>query len=196
MFEKAIVTPKTVEEIANIVMQNMSKRITTPHCRILKKRTLLMTKEVRKMAKLTQEEQETRESVLKELKRYRQELNTGERSFLNGPEPVRRLISDWKELRPKMVRKYQKMGILKEFALVCLERRDDERMKLLKAGYPPPDANEEASQNLFLWSEEDDETEETEGKDNGWEVLALLMDGPMTAEKKEEYERLTGKPFD
>jgi len=144
--------------------------------------------------KLTKEERETRASVLKELKRYRQEMSEGERASMNGPAPTNRLIDEWKKLRPKMVRQYQKMGILKEFALVCLERRDDERMRLEKAGFPPPDANEEASKLLMEWPEEADEQPEEE-EDNSMAVLSLLMSGPMTEEKKEEYERLTGKPW-
>ena len=62
-----------------------------------------------------------------------------------------------------------------------------------EVGFPPPDANEEASKLLMEWPEETDEPEEEE--DNSMAVLSLLMSGPMTEEKKEEYERLTGKPW-
>jgi hypothetical protein len=120
--------------------------------------------------KLTAEERETKANVLKELKQYRQELNAGQRAFLNGSEEVKELIEDWKRLRPKMVKKYQKMGILKEFAQVCLERRDDSLMHLKDAQMDTSDARAEANQNLLLWDEEDDNLAEREAQEAAeWE---------------------------
>jgi hypothetical protein len=120
--------------------------------------------------KLTAEERETKANVLKELKQYRQELNAGQRAFLNGSEEVKELIEDWKRLRPKMVKKYQRMGILKEFAQVCLERRDDSLMHLKDAQMDTSDARAEANQNLLLWDEEDDNLAEREAQEAAeWE---------------------------
>jgi hypothetical protein len=120
--------------------------------------------------KMTAEERETKANVLKELKQYRQELNAGQRAFLNGSEEVKELIEDWKRLRPKMVKKYQRMGILKEFAQVCLERRDDSLMHLKDAQMDTSDARAEANQNLLLWDEEDDNLAEREAQEAAeWE---------------------------
>jgi hypothetical protein len=94
----------------------------------------------------------------------------GQRAFLNGSEEVKELIEDWKRLRPKMVKKYQKMGILKEFAQVCLERRDDSLMHLKDAQMDTSDARAEANQNLLLWDEEDDNLAEREAQEAAeWE---------------------------
>ncbi len=148
------------------------------------------------LEKLTPEQREQRQEILDELNRYEEELELGERVIMNGPGRVRELISEWKHLRPKMVKKYQEMGILEEFALVCLERRDDARMRNMDAGMAITDAREEANQNLFLWDEEDDLTEEEqEEKDREATAFALLLSGPMTPEKIRRWEELTGQEW-
>jgi len=133
-----------------------------------------MAKAVRRQD-LTRDEWEQRQSILREVKRYRHELETGERPFLNGREPIKRLIEDWKELRPDMVKRLTRMGVLKEYALCCLERRDDKRMELEDAGMPPTDAREAAEWSLLLWSEEED-NEEAEEEQDEEEMLEEMLD--------------------
>jgi len=154
-----------------------------------------MAKEVN-LDSLTEEERQERADVIRELKRYRRELSEGRRTFLNGPAPVKDLIKDWRKLRPKMVKHLRKLGILEDYALVCLERRDDRRMQLQQAGWDRADANVEASQYLLLWDEGDEKTpEEQEKEDNEATAFMLLLNGPMTESKKREWERLTGRKW-
>lgn len=124
---------------------------------------------------LDAEDRQMRENILAELRKYREELKTGERPFLNGRGKVMDLIRQWKDLRPKMVARLKKMGILKEYALVCLERRDDKLMSLRRAGMMETDAREEANQGLLLWDEADDEPEEMITDPEELEALAMLM---------------------
>jgi len=111
------------------------------------------------MAKLTPEEMQRRKDTLKELARYRQEVKDGVRPSLNGPAPVKELVRDWIRLRPEMVKRLRRMGILEEYARVCLERRDDKLAELRKVLYIT-DAQEEADQCLLRWDESLDEPQE------------------------------------
>lgn len=115
---------------------------------------------INEIIKLTEKELEEREAILNELKKGQSKDQTYLREIATNRPNVEQLIADWRNLRPNMVNHYYKLGVLEEFATVCLIRRDKHLNAMLKAGMDEADARIEASSYLFLWNEDDDETDE------------------------------------
>ena len=86
-----------------------------------------------------------RQWVLGEVDRFEERWQMGVGSPLEDE-----LINYWKDNRPKMTAKLNRMGILAETAYVLLNLADEAENKYLKAGMSLPDAMEQSQAECLL----------------------------------------------
>lgn len=67
-------------------------------------------------------------------------------------------LASWKENRPKMYERLRRLGVLEMQASVAENRFVRVSMDLIRGGMPPMDANREASSELMLEPEDDEES--------------------------------------
>ena len=112
-----------------------------------------------------------RQWVLGEVDRFEERWQMGVGSPLEDE-----LINYWKDNRPKMTAKLNRMGILAETAYVLLNLADEAENKYLKAGMSLPDATEQSQAEFLLREPEILAQQEETAANNPLAQLGRMLD--------------------
>lgn len=102
------------------------------------------------------DDQEFKQSLLREHRRYL------EQGWTPSKPEQERILRTWRQTSPKMVKRLTALGILKEQAEVAEIQTQREMNDLLKAGYDPASAREEAERAWMMLEPEDETEDETD----------------------------------